>query len=487
MFVVPSKVSDRGSDITMVLPYVPSHLFGELVFANAGAKPTVAAILSMLRSMATSLWTEGQEKAKSNFIQQAHFDRMKRRVGIARKEDTELDAILQQKTVILNGRRVDGFDTIMKKLEQHPALSEISPKVLNEIHGDLNIHNVLGRLDCKHSQPVVLIDPRGVPLLNDSEDESKKFERGDYCYDISKLLFSLTGFSEIRKGLFDYSTDGESHQIKIQRHPGSSTMSGAAELLIPALKSDKVIERWINEVECNGTRSFELRVWLGEAAYFIADCACALGRNTPWETVPLFLLGLQKLNDVFETFGDHGGLAIDISKRSRATATVPESAELGATMIQEALLNPTSGGSWSFDILEICTKAESAHTLQRLLRGMIGIHLPKDIAVHLSTDPVEPISQFPLVVIHQSHGVKGQTHMLAAATRKTTAFLRDNGVSQSTVNNLKILHISSTGSSSRSQLTARDNDKLLSPGTFGISPLQLSLLQVHHWKSDVRV
>jgi hypothetical protein len=224
-----------------------------------------------------------------------------------------------------------------------------------------------------------------------------------------------------------------------------------------------------------------MRMRLGEAAHFIADCTCALGRDTRWETVLLFLLGLQKLNDVFDTFGDHGELAIDSSKRSRGTETAPESAELGATMIQEALLNPTPGGSWPFDVLEICTKAESAHTLRRLLRGMVGIHLPKDIAVHLSTDPVEPISQFPLVVIHQSYGVKGQTHMLAAATRKTTVFLRDNGVSQSTVDNLKILHISSTGPSSRSQLTARDNDKLLFPGTFGISPLQLSLLQAHQF------
>lgn len=69
--------------------------------------------------------------------------------------------------------------------------------------------------------------------------------------------------------------------------------------------------------------------------------------------------------------------------------------------------------------------------------------------------------------------------MLAAATRRTFAFLRDNGVPQSKIEDLKIVHISSTGSSSRSQLTARDNDKLLSPGTFGISPLQLAILQIN--------
>lgn len=67
--------------------------------------------------------------------------------------------------------------------------------------------------------------------------------------------------------------------------------------------------------------------------------------------------------------------------------------------------------------------------------------------------------------------------MLAAATRKTTQFLRDNRISEETIDSLKIVHISSTGSSSGSQSTPRDNDKLLSPGSFGISPLKLALLQ----------
>ncbi|KAH9204641.1 hypothetical protein DL95DRAFT_495404 [Leptodontidium sp. 2 PMI_412] len=69
--------------------------------------------------------------------------------------------------------------------------------------------------------------------------------------------------------------------------------------------------------------------------------------------------------------------------------------------------------------------------------------------------------------------------MLTAATRKTIAFFRDSRVPQRAIDNLRIVHVSSTGSLSRSQLTARDNDKLLSPGIFGISPLHLALLQAN--------
>ena len=92
----------------------------------------------------------------------------------------------------------------MEKLERHPMLADIEPTILTEIHGDLNIHNILSRLDPNDKEDVALIDPHGVPLLGD-----------DYYYDVSKLLFSLTGFSEIRKRRFEYSSDGDSHELRI--------------------------------------------------------------------------------------------------------------------------------------------------------------------------------------------------------------------------------------------------------------------------------
>lgn len=480
MFVAPLRVIDRQSDITLVLPYIPSHSFGELAFANIGPKSLLAALVDLVARMATSVWTQGQEEADPLFVQQAHFGRIRRRVDIARANNTTLDEILRQENVILNGRRLDGFDEVMKKLEQYPALTQISPMILSEIHGDLNIHNVLSRLDSHDHQSVAVIDPRGVPLLGSSDVNGKVFERGDYCYDISKLLFSLTGFSEIRRRLFEYSTDGKSHKLEIQQHPGSITMRGAADLFIPTLLSDKAVRHWINKVERDGARSFELRVKLGEAAHFVADCACALGRNTPTEVVPLFLIGLQKLNDVADLLQYHAQYALDASCPAPNHVSAPESADFGVRMIQQTVFKRyTSGKNWPFDVLEFSVKAESAYTLQNLCRGMIGTYLPEGIAIYTSTDPVELVGQFPCVLIHSSNGVRGQTHMLASATRRTNAFFKDNGVPQSTIDNLRIVHVSSTGSSSRAQLTARTNDKLLSPGTFGISPLQLTLLQIN--------
>lgn len=73
MFVVPTEVEDRESHVTLWLPYIHSHSFGELVFANVGLEPLVDTMVNMLARMATNVWTEGQERADSQFIQKAHF------------------------------------------------------------------------------------------------------------------------------------------------------------------------------------------------------------------------------------------------------------------------------------------------------------------------------------------------------------------------------------------------------------------------------
>ena len=51
-----------------------------------------------------------------------------------------------------------------------------------------------------------------------------------------------------------------------------------AYILIPELAANKVMRQWIDKVKYDGARSFELRVKIGEAAHFVADYACALGK-----------------------------------------------------------------------------------------------------------------------------------------------------------------------------------------------------------------
>ncbi|KAH6855722.1 pyridoxal phosphate-dependent transferase [Chaetomium sp. MPI-CAGE-AT-0009] len=230
MFVVSLEVDDKDSEVTLVLSYIPNHSFRELIFTNIGASLAAAAAI---------------------------------------------------------------IDLLAYKLSAYPEPAKIGPTVLTEIYGNLNIYNILGRLDPEQNKPVALIDPCGVPLLDDSQN--KGFECGNYGYNVSKLLFSLTGFSEIRKRLYNFDTDGQSYTLTIQQHPG---------------------------------------------------------RNTPWEVVPLFLIGLEKLNDVLDLMSGIGELSTDNPEHSSDFEVQLESADLGAVMIQKIIftrksLSTISG--WSFD------------------------------------------------------------------------------------------------------------------------------------------
>ena len=130
----------------------------------------------------------------------------------------ELDDVAGYEWIALNGKRLLGFDRVLEALSRHPTIREIAPRMLGEIHGDLNLHNVLCQLGPNADRPIVLIDPRGVPLLHEFA-RLKAFKPGDYSYDISRLKFSLSSFSEIRKGFYNLQGKGKSFELLIKDHP----------------------------------------------------------------------------------------------------------------------------------------------------------------------------------------------------------------------------------------------------------------------------
>ncbi|KAK0230425.1 hypothetical protein IW262DRAFT_401294 [Armillaria fumosa] len=472
LFVKPLRFKDEEDTTSITFPYVASHSLAEMAFAGMPAASMLTVLSDLLGEMATSVWSEGNCDAPANFIEQAHFSRMERRVAIARSEVPQLDEVASYESITLNGRQLLGFGPVLQALRRHPLIAATSPRKLSEIHGDLNIHNILCQLHPDADRPVVLIDPRGVPLLDDSASP-RGFEAGDYCYDLSKLKFSLSGFAEIRKGMFCLSGEGPSFELAIKTHPGSDTMVGADRGLFAALSSNESFMQWVCAVERSGFKSMELRTLLGEAAHFVADSACALGRDKKEEVLPLFLLGLEKLNDVLKRVLGEGDCSID--KLKAAT----ESPNYGVAMIQSTLLKLGSLDTcWPWDVLEVLVKSESTTAAQQLLSELVGEYLPDGTDVHVSTHPVESVS-FPCMLIHPFDGVRGQTHAVLSAVRRTSAFFRDAGVSQETVDGLRTVTVSSTGASIHSQYTTRQNDKLLAPGSWGISPLKLSVLQAN--------
>lgn len=478
IFVKPLGFTEAEGTVSIAFPYVPSHSLAEMAFAGMGTTSLLAVLADLLGEMATCVWSKGVCSAPTEFIEQAHFNRMKRRVTIARAQVPELDKVASYESITLNGRQLLGFDRVLEALSRHPKIAEIGPRTLSEIHGDLNIHNILCQLESNADRPIVLIDPRGVPLLDESAKRDA-FEPGDYCYDLSKLKFSLSGFAEIRKGLYSLQGEGQTFKLVIKNHPGSDTMVGADRGLIATLPSNENLKQWIDAVEPSGLRSLELRVLLGEAAHFVADSACALGRDKSEEVLPLFLMGLEKLNDVLELIEGKGDPSNERPQLLAESEAAAESPNYGAATIQSALLElGSSDAGWAWDVLEILVKSESTTTAQRLLSELVGEYLPEWTGVHVSTHPAASV-RFPCVLIHSFDGVRGHTHAVLSGVRRTSAFLRDTGVSQEIIDGLKVVTITSTGASTGSQYTSRQNDKLLSPGPWGISPLKLSVLQAN--------
>lgn len=476
IFVKPLGLTEIEGVVSTSFPYVPSHSLAEVAFAGMGATPLLAVLADLVGEMATCVWSKGVCNAPADFIEQAHFNRMKRRVEIARAQVPLLDKVASYQSITLNGRKLLGFDRVLQALSRHSSIAEISPRKLSELHGDLSLHNILCQLEPGADRPIVLIDPRGVPLLGEFADSLNALEPGDYCYDLSKLKFSLSGFAEIRKGLFSFQDGSQSFKLGFQNHPGSDTMTGADRGFIKTLLSNERLRQWIEAVEPSGLRSMELRVLLGEAAHFVADAACALGRDREEEVLPLFLTGIEKLNDVLELVEGKGRPNLS----SAETEVVTESPNYGAARIRTALLglgSPTDA-SWAWDVMEVLVNSRSTTTAQQLLSELVGEYLPEGTGVHVSTDPVASV-RFPCVVIHPFDDMRGQTHAVLSGIRRMSAFLRETGMPQDVIDGLRIVTISSTGESTRSQYTSRENEKLLSPGPWGISPLKLSMLQAN--------
>jgi hypothetical protein len=111
----------------------------------------------------------------------------------------------------------------------------------------------------------------------------------------------------------------------------------ASHMLIKALADNYTMRQWIEKVKRGGLRSFELRVMVGEAAHLVADCACALRQDTPWESVLLFLKGLEKLDNVIDLLEGNAELVTKNPELRSNYKCVPTSADFGAVTIQHTI------------------------------------------------------------------------------------------------------------------------------------------------------
>lgn len=469
IFVKPLRFTANDETFSIDFPYLPSQTLAQLAMAGMGGKLLLNTTSELMGEMAEKVWHKTGTEAPKDFIEKAHFDRIDRRVAIARAAVAELGPIIDSDEIVLNGRKLTGFHSVMKQLRNHPAIDIIAPTLIGEIHGDLNLHNILCCVGPSAKRPVALIDPRGVHLLSDFA-KTRDFEPGDYAYELSKLKFSLSAFSEIRHDYLNLQGQGTNFKINFEYHSGSETMRQADASFFDVLSENVEFMKWVKLVEPAGFDALRKRVLLGEAANFVADAACALGRDTVHEVIPLFLIGLDKLNNVLailnDTISEHK--LDDWFARSGEQDTTA-----GILAVQQSLLKPRAAAP-VWDVLELSVPKNQVETAAVLLERLRGKCFPLQTGIYQSSKSVSEL-KFPCVIIHAIEAGHGSTAASLSAMAQANSFFESAGVSESNKAALRI--ISLPVSQDRNAATfGRQGGRLFAPGPWGASPLELVLL-----------
>lgn len=305
-------------------------------------------------------------------------------------------------------------------------------------------------------------------LLSDFA-KTRDFEPGDYAYELSKLKFSLSAFSEIRHGFLKLQGQGTDFRVSFKHHSGSETMRQADAGFFDALSSNAAFTKWVKMVEPAGFDALRKRVLLGEAANFVADAACALGRDTVHEVIPLFLIGLDKLNSVLATLND----TISEHKLDDWFARSGEQdTTAGILAVQQSLLRGRAAAPL-WDVLEIAVPSDQVVVVRGLLETLRGKCFPLRTNIHNSSRPTSKL-EFPCLVLHSLDSAHGPTDAILTAMTQANSFFESSGTSETVKSALRIISVQATGDDSGS--FGRHGSKLLAPGPWGASPLELVLL-----------
>lgn len=475
IFVRPLRYTATDDHFSIDFPYLPSQTLAQLAMAGMGGELLLDVTSELLGEMAVKVWPKTATEAPVDFIEKAHFDRIDRRVAIARAAVPELGAIVDSAEVVVNGRTLLGFHAVMAQLRAHPAIAAMAPTLIGEIHGDLNLHNILCCVGAEAQRQVTLIDPRGVHLLSDFA-KTRDFEPGDYAYELSKLKFSLSAFSEIRHGYLTLQQQqqqggggGMDFKISFAHHSGSETMRSADAGFFGALAQNEPFMDWVQRVEPRGGfDALRHRVLLGEAANFVADAACALGRDTVHEVIPLFLIGLDKLNSVLallnDTIAEHK--LDDWFARPAA-----EDTSAGLLGVQESLLLPRYT-VLPWDVIELTAPAGQVAMTALLVESLRAKCFPCNTPIYTSSTIPSKV-QYPHILIHGVDATSSPTEALLSGVSQANIFW---GRDEDSLRIVSIQPPSVEIGEAAGGGFARQGNRLLAPGPWGASPLQLVLL-----------
>lgn len=297
LFVHPTRVLDEGGETKLYTPYIHGYSLAHNILCGAGVDFTYSILREVCNQMARKVWIEDIQVAPGDYIQKAHLERMDRRVSIAARHYPPLEEVLRYREVVLNGQVLLNFPELRERLWSPDVFLRMNPSYISLLHGDLNVYNIICVIRNDNGVSIKLVDPRGTPLLT-PELPIEKIERGDFIYDLAKIKFSLSGFALIRAGVHRFRRLGTNiFELSMPPCFALDTFQKCNSEFIDFVENGSFFS-FLEEKFQRDIRSglWKNRLLLAEAANFIADSACALGRNCSHEVLPLYLIGLAKLN-----------------------------------------------------------------------------------------------------------------------------------------------------------------------------------------------
>ncbi|MEM8934381.1 MAG: hypothetical protein AAGE94_24520, partial [Acidobacteriota bacterium] len=204
---------------------------------------------------------------------------------------------------------------------------------------------------------------------------------------------------------------------------------------------------------------------------------CSLGRDTPEEILPLYLLGLDKLNRLYRRCGGEPEVPRrNGPARSREVDGASSVAYAGGLHRLRSRLSQSDPPPW--DVLEVLVRPEAVPLTLRMLRQAAGTVLPRDIAILAGHRPVVDGGSRPGTPRVVVHGIEtmGQLAAVGCGAGRTRSFLGARGWTDAAIDGLRIVTLAPAADAGFS-VFARAGERLLSAAPGDLSPLRWLITQ----------
>lgn len=267
------------SDIAWyIMPYYKDKIsIHKMICENIECKDVISRIFG---DMFSFVYLQNIKGAKQDFTIKRNICRVRARMQECERLDKIFYDMSQYGEVIVNGKKLHGYNVIMNKIVSNPRLLQhISPIVSSLTHDDLTIENVI-----VGENKYIIIDPRGIADTG---------EYRDYIYDIAKFTLTLSGFTTIKYNMFNV----DQHKNVITYKLNENLQNKYDMYYSYVLEVSKtLIEKFFAE-----DIYWKERLLFSEGCHYLADIACRMYNGDEFEKlIALYARGLEVLNSFYE-------------------------------------------------------------------------------------------------------------------------------------------------------------------------------------------